>query len=83
VHSCGVELRPCPYTACRHHLANGEGEKFARRQDCSESCSLDVAERGGATLETVGKILGLTRERVRQIETRGVRRIGRLLEHAR
>ncbi len=37
-----------------------------------ESCVLDVADRGGITLEEVGDALGLTRERVRQIETRGL-----------
>ncbi len=40
-----------------------------------ETCALDVAdrERGDATLETVGQALGVTRERVRQIEMRGLR----------
>lgn len=33
-----------------------------------ESCSLDVASEGPQTLERVGRILGITRERVRQIE---------------
>lgn len=32
-----------------------------------ESCSLDVAERGGVTLDRLGVILRLTRERVRQL----------------
>ena len=34
----------------------------------SETCTLDVADRGGVTLEKVGEILQVTRERVRQIE---------------
>lgn len=34
----------------------------------AESCALDVADRGGATLEEVGDLLNVTRERVRQIE---------------
>ena len=33
------------------------------------SCALDIADRGGATLEQVGDALGIVRERVRQIET--------------
>jgi len=33
-----------------------------------ESCALDVADEGGHTLERVGEILGVTRERIRQIE---------------
>jgi len=32
------------------------------------SCALDVADRGGATLEEVGALINVTRERVRQIE---------------
>ena len=37
-----------------------------------DTCALDVAERGGVTLEDVGRILGLTRERIRQIEVGGL-----------
>jgi DNA-directed RNA polymerase sigma subunit (sigma70/sigma32) len=35
-----------------------------------ETCALDVADRGGITLEKVGALMNLTRERVRQLETR-------------
>ena len=38
----------------------------------AETCSLDVADRGGITLEEVGAILNLTRERIRQVEVRGL-----------
>jgi len=40
-----------------------------------ESCSLDVADRGPQTLSKVGEILGLTRERIRQIETKSLEKI--------
>jgi hypothetical protein len=39
-----------------------------RLEDLSDTCALDVADRGGSTLEEVGSMLNLTRERVRQIE---------------
>ncbi len=43
--------------------------------ELGESCSLDVAERGGITLEEVGKLMSVTRERVRQIEVRVMKRL--------
>ena len=33
-----------------------------------ETCALDVADRGAATLDTVGEFLGITRARAGQIE---------------
>lgn len=73
--------RPCPWLSCRHNnylevspetgaikLAHPGREPW----DAVESCSLDVAEQGGLRLERVGQILGVTRERVRQIEKRAL-----------
>ena len=62
--------RPCPWTSCKWHLAVDN-----RRGTPPESCALDVADRGGVTLEVVGKILNLTRERVRQIEFSAIRKL--------
>jgi len=39
------------------------------------TCALDVAERGGITLEEVGEILNLTRERIRQVEVKGLQKL--------
>lgn len=39
------------------------------------SCVLDLVERGGLTLEETGDALNVTRERVRQIETRALRQL--------
>lgn len=41
-------------------------------EDMAISCSLDVADEGGKTLEDVGLAMGLTRERIRQIEMMGM-----------
>lgn len=76
VHGCGVEFRPCPRVTCRHHLGAGEKEgKFARRGDCSETCSLDVAARGPLGLVEVGRLIGQGRARVQQIEARALRKL--------
>lgn len=65
--------RPCPWLSCRHSLAAEPGWRGG------SSCALDVvdANPGGVTLETVGDLLGLTRERIRQLEVRVLRQIGR------
>ena len=76
---CPTE-RPCPYVGCRHHLyleVSPSGElrlAFPGRDpdELAESCALDVAERGGASLDEVGRCFGLTGERIRQIEAKAL-----------
>ena len=63
--------RPCPWRTCRYHLAD------MLRRASEESCALDVADRGGATLEELGEILGVTRERVRQLEAAALFKVRR------
>jgi hypothetical protein len=78
---CRGELRPCPWVACKHHLyldINPETGSIKinfpdlEPWDLKHTCALDVAERGGITLEEVGEIMNLTRERIRQVEVRGL-----------
>jgi DNA-directed RNA polymerase sigma subunit (sigma70/sigma32) len=47
--------------------------------ELEHTCSLDLSERGGMTLEEVGEVMNITRERARQIESRAKRQLG---EHA-
>jgi DNA-directed RNA polymerase sigma subunit (sigma70/sigma32) len=40
--------------------------------ELKHTCALDVADRGGITLEEIGEVMNLTRERIRQVEVRGL-----------
>lgn len=72
---CPVE-RPCPFVSCRYHLYLDVGSKGALKlnfpdiepDEMTHSCSLDVATLGGLNIETIGELMNLTRERVRQLE---------------
>src|SRR5207253_378847 len=78
---CRDMPRPCPWVACKHHLyldVNPETGSIKinfpdlEPWELAHTCALDVAERGGITLEEVGEIMNLTRERIRQVEVRGL-----------
>jgi hypothetical protein len=78
---CANGSRPCLFVSCKHHLyldVNPETGSvklnFPDKEiwELEETCALDVADRGGITLEEVGTIMNLTRERIRQVETRGL-----------
>jgi hypothetical protein len=40
--------------------------------EIAETCSIDVADRGEHTLEQIGDLMNVTRERARQLEARGL-----------
>lgn len=61
--------RPCPWTDCRYHL----GPLHKRGKRARETCTLDVAQRDGTTLDVIAGELNLTRERIRQIETKAIK----------
>jgi len=84
---CENVPRPCPYVGCRHnlyleekkwsgslHLAFPDLEPW----DMQQSCALDIAEEGGLTLEQIGEILNITRERVRQIQLQALEEFRKL-----
>jgi hypothetical protein len=45
-----------------------------------ESCALDIADSGPHTLDQVAQVLGLTRERIRQIEAKTMKKIRLIVE---
>ena len=78
---CMSAPRPCPYVSCKFNLyvdvnprTGSVKMNFPDKElhELADTCALDVADRGGITLEEVGVIMNLTRERVRQLETRGL-----------
>jgi hypothetical protein len=78
---CVNGARPCLFVSCKHNLyldVNPETGSiklnFPDKEiwELEHTCALDVAEKGGITLEEVGAIMNLTRERIRQVETRGL-----------
>jgi hypothetical protein len=80
---CQDGPRPCPWVGCRYHLlldvTHAGSLRMCRDPDTesdADSCSLDVADRGVTTLESIGEILGVTREAVRLIETEATRKLG-------
>lgn len=83
--------RPCPYVSCQHHLYLDVTESGSLKLnfpdvevwDMQETCALDVADRGGATLEDVGDLLNLTRERTRQIEAKALSQVRESLQSKR
>lgn len=66
---CADVPRPCPWASCRYNLGIDVLETGRIKVNHgNESCSLDVADRGVQTLGVVAGAIGLTRERIRQIE---------------
>jgi len=86
---CTDMERPCPFVSCKYHLyidvhpVRGSIKiNFPDLEvwEMTDTCALDIADRGGITLEEVGEIMNLTRERVRQVETQGLSKLERLSE---
>ncbi len=76
--------RPCPYVSCEAHLYLDVNDRTGSIKmnfpdlevwELPETCALDTADRGGITLEEVGAIMNLTRERIRQLEMRAMDRV--------
>ena len=66
-----VDGRTGSYKVTWPHLTAGAyGDEYGAYPQ--HTCALRVAEQGGMTLEEIGSVMNLTRERVRQIETRAL-----------
>jgi len=88
---CANGERPCPFVSCQHHLYLDVSARTGAIKlnfpdlevwEMTETCALDVADRGGTTLEEVGAIMNLTRERIRQVEVKGLAKLEALKDMA-
>lgn len=89
---CDDVVRPCPWFECRYHNARVDsdhrsdapgrmrGVHVPALNDPQTSCALDIAERGGVTLDEIADVLGITREGARLAEERALAHLRALLE---
>jgi len=84
---CESSERPCPWAGCRYNLlldVNRNGSLHIATRDglefMQESCVLDVAERGGQTLEQIAQFLCVSRERVRQLSDSALARFSSIAQ---
>ena len=81
---CENGARPCPFVSCRYHLYLDVNPTTGSIKinfpdlevwEMPHTCALDIASQGGITLEEVGSIMNLTRERIRQVEVAGLEKM--------
>lgn len=82
---CTNGPRPCPWVGCRMNTYLDVDRRTGRvalsrpgepdEVPADTSCALDLAERGGMSLSEVGDVLGVVRERVRQIEEEALTKV--------
>lgn len=78
---CVGAARPCLFVSCRWHMFLDVSPKTGaiklnfpdlEPDELEKTCALDVADAGGETLEGVARLMNMTRERVRQLESYGL-----------
>ena len=63
----------CQHTECRYHLAHRGYWEHSHRP--THDCSIDVANEGPHTLDEVAVFMGVSGERVRQIEEQALEQL--------
>jgi hypothetical protein len=73
---CANGPRPCPWVGCKYHLYLDVNQdtgtirfNFPDKEiwELEHTCALDLADEGELTLDQIGDVMNLTRERVRQV----------------
>ena len=80
---CANVPRPCPFVSCRFHLyldVRNDGVlrlNFPDREphEMAVSCSLDLATDGPRTLDFIAGLMGVSKERARQLEASGLAKV--------
>lgn len=82
---CADVPRPCPFVGCRFNLyldlnlvGNIRYNYNCEPWEMAHSCVLDLADEMPRDLKRIGELLGLSRERVRQIEHQAMEHAARL-----
>jgi hypothetical protein len=81
--------RPCPWVGCKYNMFIDIGRngriiynntyKSPLDMPCDKSCLLDIVEKyGGQTLDAIGDMISVSRERVRQIEAKAIEKCTKL-----
>lgn len=80
---CKDGPRPCPFLRCKYHIAPelSKPDELVKLMNGEHPCCVldEIDKRNGdmRTLAEVGEVFGITRERVRQIESRAVKKLER------
>lgn len=77
---CANVPRPCPFVSCRYNLyldVRNDGVlriNFPDREphEMTASCALDLASDGPRTLDAIAGLMGMSKERARQLERTGL-----------
>ncbi len=80
---CAAGPRPCVWVTCRYNLyldVRGDGIlrlNFPDREpeEMMASCALDLATDGPRTLDSVAGLMGMSKERARQIEAVAIQKV--------
>jgi Sigma-70, region 4 len=75
--SCLSAFKSCQVEWCRFHLhSDVQPSSIAFQKHGEETCVLRIAKKANHTLEEIGEMFGCTRERIRQVETVAVCKVG-------
>ena len=82
---CVGGARPCLYVGCKYNLYLDIGSKSPKSlkfnfpdrepEEMKDSCVLDIADEDGTTLDDVSMCMNLTREAVRLIEVKAIKKL--------